>query len=60
MAKSDFPFPVKLAGYSVYKMRGTEKTVVRLKGGASAEKMKTDPKLAGSSKQQTQFGASST
>ena len=60
MAKSDFPLPVKLAGYSVYKMRGTEKTVVRLKGGAYAEKMETDPKLAGSRKQQTQFGASST
>ena len=60
MAKTDFPFPVKLPGFSIYKMRGTDKMVARSKGGPSAEKMKTDPKLDGSRKQQTQFGASST
>ena len=60
MAKTDFPFPLKLAGYSVYKMRGTDKMVVRAKGGPSLEKMRTDKKLQGSRNQQTQFGASST
>ena len=59
MAKTDFPFPFKMAGYSVFKMRGTDKMVVRRKGGPTAEKMRTDIKLEGSRKQQTQFGVSS-
>ena len=58
--KSDFPFLGSFGGFSFYKMRGSEKTIVRRKGGPSAEKMKTSKECEGSRKQQTQFGGSST
>ena len=59
MATSDFPFPIKLPGVSIYKMRGTNKMVARGKGGPSAEKVRTDPKFIGTRNQQSQFSVSS-
>ena len=60
MATSDFPFQGSFGAYSIYKMRGTEKMVIRLKAGPSAEKIMKDPKFQASRNQQKQFGIGST
>lgn len=45
MAKASFGFPVggSFGDYSMYKMKGVEKMIIRSKGGASKERIKTDP-----------------
>lgn len=60
MAKTDFPFPGSFGAYSIYNMRGTDKMVIRLKAGPSAEKIKKDPKFEKSRNQQSIFGVGST
>ena len=60
MAQADVPFFGSFGGFSVYKMRGTDKTVIRRSGGPSDEKMKTAPTLEPQRNQQTQLGGSST
>ena len=45
MAKAalNFPFSNSLGDYSAYKMKGSDKIILRAKGGASKIKIKTDP-----------------
>ena len=59
MAKSDTLLSGSFGNYSIYKMEGSEKNVIRMKGGPSYEKMKTAPTLEAQRKQAKQFGGSS-
>jgi hypothetical protein len=45
MAKAtfNFPFSGSLGDYSVYHQRGSDKLIIRSKGGASKERIKSDP-----------------
>ena len=60
MAKTDFPFSGSFGGFSFYKMKGSDKVIVRGKTGPSAEKVKTGAEFTGTRKQQKQFGGCST
>jgi len=65
MVKIKGPFKLNgsIAGISFYTMRGSDKVIMRTKGGASKEKIKNLPQFAGLRKQQkewsgcTQFGS---
>ena len=65
MVKIKGPFKLEgsMAGVSFYTMRGSDKVIMRSKGGASKEKIQNSPKFAGLRKQQkewsgcTQFGS---
>ena len=60
MAQTDFPFTGSFGGFSIYKMSGTDKMVIRRKGGPSGEKMKTLPSLTAQRTQQSSFSGGST
>ena len=49
-------FRGKLEGFSFYKMRGTNKVVVRKAGGHTKEKIKKDPKLDKFRRAESEFG----
>ena len=59
MAHTDSSFTGNFGTFSVYKMYGTDKTVVRRKGGAPLEKMKSLASLQPQRNQQSQFAGSS-
>jgi hypothetical protein len=58
MAKLDgnFGFNGPLGNVSAYKMRGVDGIILRRKGGASKEKIKTSPKMAGTRQANAEFG----
>ena len=62
MAKlgSNFDFTGSLGPVSAYKMRGVEGTVLRRKGGASKEKIKTSPRMEGTRRGNSEFGGRAT
>lgn len=53
---SEFAFTGSLGGISAYKMRGTDKIVLRKKGGASREKIRTSPAFASTRRNNAEFG----
>ena len=54
------PFTGNLGHYSMYKRKGSDKWIIRAKGGPSAERLKSDPDLASCRRQMSTFGACST
>jgi len=62
MAKLDgnFGFNGPLGNISAYKMRGVEGIVLRRKGGASKEKVKTSPRMENTRKHNAEFGGRAT
>jgi len=58
MAKlgANFDFTGSIGNISAYKMRGVEGTVLRKKGGASKEKVKTSPGMEGTRRGNSEFG----
>ena len=62
MAKLDgnFGFNGPLGNVSAYKMRGVEGIILRRKGGASKEKVKTSPGMKGTRKGNAEFGGRAT
>lgn len=53
---SDITFLGSLGGLSAYRMRGTDKIVVRRKGGATREKIRTSPSFANTRRVNAEFG----
>jgi len=62
MAKlsGNFDFIGSLGNVSAYKMRGVKGTILRKKGGASKEKVKNSPGMAGTRKGNAEFGGRAT
>lgn len=62
MAKIEGPilFTGSIGNLSAYKRRGSDKIILRTKGGASKDKIKNDPAFARTRDNNTEFGASST
>jgi len=54
-----FKFEGSLDGFSAYKMRGSDKTIIRKKGGASKKTIKTSPKFINTRNNNTEWGACS-
>lgn len=52
-------FEGSLGDISAYRMKGSERTVVRLKGGPSKKKIKTDPRMVNTRRTMSEFGAAS-
>jgi hypothetical protein len=57
--QSNFDFTGKLGNISAYKMRGSDKIIIRTKGGASKNKIKTSPDFHIVRKNNAEFGARS-
>jgi len=59
MARSETPFGItgSLDEYSLYRMRGVEKVIVRKKGGPDAKKMKSDKNFVNVRRNNAEFGA---
>ena len=53
--KGAFQMTGSIRGVSFYTVRGSEKVIMRTKGGASKEKIKSSPKFEGLRKQQKEF-----
>ena len=53
--KAGFPLNGTLGNYSIYKRKGTEKIVIRAKGGPSNELIKTSPRFAATRKSNKEF-----
>src|SRR5437660_871350 len=62
MAKVSFDFPMsnKLGDYSIYRMKGSKKFIIRSKGGASKRKIKTAPEFEDTRQNNKEFGGRST
>lgn len=62
MAKLDgsIRFNGSLDNVSAYKMRGVDGIILRKKGGASKEKIKTSPRMAGTRRMNAEFGGRAT
>jgi len=52
-------FEGSLGDISAYRMKGSDRIVVRQKGGPSKKKIKTDPRMANSRRTMSEFGAAS-
>ena len=59
IVKGAFQMTGSIRGVSFYTVRGSEKVIMRTKGGASKEKIKSSPKFEGLRKQQKEFGGCS-
>lgn len=57
---SDFSFTGSLGGLSAYRIKGSNKTYIRKKGGASKKTIKTSPKFANTRRLNSEFGGRST
>ena len=57
MAKTAFPFSNGLGDFSMYKQRGVDKIILRSKGGATKEKIKTSPKFKRTRELNAEFSA---
>ena len=54
-----FNFEGTLGDFSAYRMKGSDRIIIRLKGGPSKKKIKTDPRMANSRRTMSEFGAAS-
>lgn len=59
IVKGAFQMTGSISGVSFYTVRGSDKVIMRTKGGASKDKIKTSPKFAGLRKQQKEWSGCS-
>lgn len=52
-------FEGSLGDYSAYRMKGCDRIVIRLKGGTSKKRIKTDPRMVNQRRTMSEFGAAS-
>lgn len=57
---SNFSFTGRFGNISAYRMKGSDKIILRTRGGASKEKIKRDPRFENQRRSYTEFGGRST